>query len=84
MAKAKSTTHTVEDLLNSTDPSKVLADLSFESGLALLDELVQKVESGSLPLDESLTAYESGNKLVERLKGILAAAEGRLIEVKKS
>jgi exodeoxyribonuclease VII small subunit len=83
MAKVKTPNPSVEDLLSSSDPASVLAQIPFEAGLALLEELVQKVESGSLPLDESLSAYESGNILVGKLKAILEAAEGRLVEVKK-
>ena len=39
-------------------------ELKFEDGLKRLEEIVAKLESGNLPLDNSLKLFEEGVKLV--------------------
>ena len=56
--------------------------ISFESGTKLLEELVTQVESGELPLEQSITAYTKGAELLEHLKGLLGEAEAKLEMVK--
>lgn len=51
---------------------------SFEERLLALEELVKQMETGGLPLADTLKAYEQGEKLAESLKKELAAAEERL------
>jgi exodeoxyribonuclease VII small subunit len=46
-----------------------------------LEGLVKKMEGGSLPLNEALTAYEEGMKLSKQLTEDLAAAEKRMQEL---
>ena len=46
-----------------------------------LEGLVRKMEGGSLPLTEALTAYEDGMKLSKQLTEELAAAEKRMLEL---
>ena len=53
-------------------------ELRFEDGLAALEALVARLESGELPLEEALRAYEEGVALVRALNGRLAAAEERI------
>lgn len=55
-----------------------LSGLAFEKGLKLLEELVQGVESGNLPLEKSIRAYERGSILMNHLKGLLEGAEQKL------
>ncbi len=52
--------------------------LSFEQALARLSALVEKLESGQLPLEESVTAFEEGVKLTRRCEALLDSAEQRL------
>lgn len=73
---------TFEDLLLEKAEAKV-KDLSFEEGLKLLEELVAKVESGTLPLDRSVLAYERGVLLMDHLRGLLAGAEKKLQVLQK-
>jgi exodeoxyribonuclease VII small subunit len=73
---------TFEDLLQDKADARV-KDLSFEDGLKLLEELVGKVESGSLPLDRSVLAYERGVLLMEHLRSLLAGAEKKLQVLQK-
>ncbi len=46
-----------------------------------LEELVRKMEGGSLPLNESLAAYEEGIRLSKQLTEELSAAEKRMLEL---
>jgi len=52
--------------------------LSFEQALARLTTLVEKLESGKLPLEESVAAFEEGVKLTRRCEALLDLAELRL------
>jgi len=56
-----------------TDP-----ELSFEQALDGLTGLVEKLESGALPLEESVAAFEQGVKLSRRCEALLDQAEQRL------
>ena len=74
----------LKDLLAAEDPTPLLSELSFEDGLKLLEELVQKVEAGSLPLDTAIRSYEKGVGLVERLRTLLSSAEEKLQVLQKT
>ena len=54
---------------------------SFEDRLMELEELVKKMEGGSLPLNEALSAYEAGMKLSRQLTEELSKAEKRMLEL---
>lgn len=47
-----------------------------------LDEVMGKLESGELTIDEALECYEQGLKLVTELEAALTKAENRIIELK--
>jgi exodeoxyribonuclease VII small subunit len=49
--------------------------LSFEEAFKQLQELVKKMESGSLPLADSVSAYETGMKLKAYCEQLLKEAE---------
>ncbi len=51
------------------------AELNFESALAELESLVQRMENGDLSLDESLQAFERGINLTRQCQAALKAAE---------
>jgi exodeoxyribonuclease VII small subunit len=69
---------TIDQLLGKKDFKKVVAKMKFEDGLAVLEDLVTRVEGGRLPLDKSLEAYEVASELVSFLRGLLGEAEGKL------
>ena len=46
-------------------PAAELASVSFESAMAELEQLVAKMESGELPLEASVAAYQRGSELVQ-------------------
>lgn len=51
---------------------------TFEVELDRLNQVVEKLESGNIPLDEMLDLYEEGMKLSRRLGKLLAEAELRV------
>jgi exodeoxyribonuclease VII small subunit len=83
MAKGTETVVTVQEILGKEFPDKALKGLPFEQGMKLLTELVGQVESGDLPLEQSIHAYERGALLLQQLRAQLEAAEVRLTVVKK-
>ncbi len=65
--------------MSKTNPtSPEIEKLSFEEALEQLTELVGKLESGQLPLEESVAAFESGVQLSRRCESLLDHAEQRL------
>ncbi len=52
---------------------------SFEDRLMELEDLVKKMEGGSLPLNDALAAYEAGMKLSKQLTQELDEAEKRML-----
>ncbi len=51
---------------------------NFEAAMAELDKLVEKMDSGKLPLEESLTAYQRGTELIKYCESVLADAQQRI------
>lgn len=51
---------------------------SFETALAALEKIVERLEKGELPLEESLKLYEEGIRLSRLCHGKLEEAEGRI------
>lgn len=56
--------------------------LSFEDAYRQLTELVKKMESGELPLAESIAAYEKGIKLKAYCEQMLKEAELKIETLK--
>ena len=52
--------------------------VSFEDSLAELEELVQKMDSGELSLEESLAAFENGIGLIRSCQSALQNAEQKV------
>lgn len=53
-------------------------NLSFEDAYRELGEIVNRLESGELSLDESVALYERGRRLAERCASLLDSAELRV------
>jgi len=51
---------------------------SFEQTLAELEALVARMESGELPLDQALAAFEQGVKLTRACQAALQAAQQKV------
>jgi exodeoxyribonuclease VII small subunit len=60
------------------------AKLSFEAALAKLEDIVDSMESGEVPLAELLAKYEEGSKLLKICEGRLKDAELKIEKLKKS
>ncbi|MCD4691026.1 exodeoxyribonuclease VII small subunit [bacterium] len=58
--------------------------LSFEEEMAKLEELVGRLESGELGLEESLSTFEEGTKIARALVKVLEKAEGRVAKLTES
>jgi exodeoxyribonuclease VII small subunit len=52
--------------------------LDFEGAMAELEQLVQKLEKGDLPLEESLAAFERGIALTRTCQTALRQAEQKV------
>ena len=52
--------------------------MTFEQALARLEEIVSKIESGEVPLEESIDKYAEGIKLIKQCRSILDAAEQKI------
>ncbi|MGU3493287.1 exodeoxyribonuclease VII small subunit [Xanthobacteraceae bacterium A53D] len=55
-----------------------VASLSFEAALAELETIVQRLEAGNVPLEESIAIYERGEALKKRCEALLGEAEARV------
>jgi len=53
----------------------------FETAVAQVEELIDKIEQGEIGLEESVAAYEQGVKLIGRCRAILDTAEQKIIEL---
>ncbi|MGL5051140.1 MAG: exodeoxyribonuclease VII small subunit [Fusobacteriaceae bacterium] len=54
---------------------------SFEGNIDQIDEIVKKLESGELPLEQSIKEYEKAMKLLKKSSDILNIAEGKILKV---
>ena len=54
------------------------AGVTFEAALKQLEEIVQRLERGELPLEESLKLYEEGIHLSRLCHAKLEEAEGKI------
>ena len=53
----------------------------FEKEMKRLDEIVAKISSQDLPLDESLSLYKEGQEIVKKLEKALEAAQEKVEKV---
>ncbi len=51
---------------------------SFEQAMKRLEEISQSLESGDIPLEDSIKLYEEGIKLIEFCQGKLGEAEKKV------
>ena len=56
---------------------------SFEAAVAELEELVARMESGDLPLKESLAAYKRGAELLAYCQSALKDAQQQVLVLEK-
>ena len=58
-----------------------ISNLSFEQAIKELTGIVNKIERGEIPLQDSLEQYERGMALIKHCKGILQKAEARIEKI---
>jgi exodeoxyribonuclease VII small subunit len=58
-----------------------VAELSFEAALAELEQVVARLEAGTVALDESIALYARGAELRAYCEERLKAAEARVAEI---
>ncbi len=61
-----------------------MEEMKFEDALKLLEDIVEKLESGSLELEESIQLFEQGVKLSLYCQQQLKQAEGRVQRLVKN
>lgn len=58
-----------------------IAGMSFEVALKALEEVVRRLESGDVPLDDSINLYERGERLRQHCQSRLDAAQARIDKI---
>jgi len=58
-----------------------IASLTFEDALRALEDVVRKLESGEVPLDDSISLYERGEELRRHCQARLDAASARIEKI---
>ena len=56
-------------------------EINFEKELKRLDDIVEKISSKVLPLDESLKLYEEGLKIIKDLQSVLDISKDKIEKV---
>ncbi len=57
--------------------------LTFEESIARLDEIVKTLERGDRPLEEALTLFEEGTKLIKSCGKTLDDAEQKVVKLRR-
>jgi len=65
-------------------PAKRNGHQPFEDLYKKLEETVDKLEKGGLPLEESIALYEEGMELAKRCQEVLDKAELRITKLRES
>ena len=60
---------------------KPITDMSFEEALRALEGVVRSLESGDVPLDESIALYERGEELRKACQARLDAAQAKIEKI---
>ena len=58
-----------------------IAGMSFEQALKSLEDVVRQLESGEVPLEESIGLYERGETLRRHCQARLDAAQARIEKI---
>lgn len=76
MARSNSADKAENGTARSAAPAAL--DMKFEAALAELEQIVQGMEGGRLPLEESLAAYRRGSELLKHCQQQLGEAERKI------
>ena len=56
--------------------------MTFEEAMRELERVVQQLDSGDVPLDQSIALYDRGSKLRERCEALLKDAEVKVEKIR--
>lgn len=65
----------------STSGEPAIEQMSFEQALSALEAIVQQLERGDVPLDQSISLYERGEALRTACQKRLDAAQARIEKI---
>jgi exodeoxyribonuclease VII small subunit len=65
--------------MDETDPA--ITEMSFEQALKALEDVVRRLETGDVPLEESIGLYERGEQLRRHCQARLDAAQARIEKI---
>jgi len=60
------------------EPAPDIAGMTFEDALRALEDVVRRLESGDVALDDSITLYERGEQLRRHCQARLDSASARI------
>ena len=72
----------MSDESNSTTTQDQIKAMSFEDALAALERIVEDLERGDVPLDQSIAIYERGETLKAHCEHLLKSAEAKVEKIK--
>ena len=61
-----------------------VSKLNFEDSIKRLKAIVEQIEQGEIPLQDSLEQYEQGMALIKHCRTILQTAEKRIEKISKA
>jgi exodeoxyribonuclease VII small subunit len=64
-----------------TETTPAIADMTFEQALKALEDVVRRLETGEVPLEESISLYERGEQLRQLCQARLDAAQARIEKI---
>lgn len=67
--------------MTETTPHADIAQMPFEKALAELEEIVRRLEQGSVALEDSIRIYERGEALKAHCASLLKSAEARIEKI---
>ena len=67
-----------------TEGNDDIKAMTFEQALAALERIVDDLERGDVPLDESIRIYERGEALKTHCDALLKAAEDKVEKIRLS
>ena len=65
-------------------PNEDIQAMSFEDALAALERIVDDLEKGDVPLEQSIAIYERGEALKRHCDQLLKAAEAKVEKIRLS
>lgn len=72
---------TEPDDKTTTDESDIMQNMSYEKALAALEQVVSRLESGDITLDESMSLFQKGMALSKICADKLASIEKQITQL---